>query len=81
MIAHPKIKAFITHACLGGINEAIYYGVPMVSFPMFAEQDYNANLLEAKEIAIKLEITTLKSNELETAIKEITGTPRYFLYF
>lgn len=48
----------------------------MVSFPMFAEQDFNANLLKAKQIGIKLEMTTLKSNELEAAIIEITGNSR-----
>lgn len=71
-LAHPKIVSFITHAGLGSINEAIYYGVPMILFPLFAEQDFNANFMEPRGVGIKLEILTLKSEQLQQAIKTMT---------
>lgn len=70
--AHPKIKAFVTHAGLGSMIEAIYNAVPLISFPIFAEQDYNANFLEPRGIGIKLEIIDLKSHHLQNAIVAIT---------
>lgn len=76
ILAHPKIKAFVTHGGLGGINEAIYYAVPMIAFPVFAEQDYNSNFLEPKGIGIKMEIVGLKAEKLEKAISKIIGDER-----
>lgn len=71
-IAHPKIKGFLTHGGVGGVNEATYYAVPLIAFPIFAEQDHNSNLVEAKGVGVKLEITTLKSEQLQDALRTIT---------
>lgn len=49
----------------------------MILFPLFAEQDYNANFFEARGIGKVLEITTLKSHELQGAIQEITQDKKY----
>lgn len=72
--AHPKIKAFVTHAGLGGINEAIYYGVPMITFPIFSEQDNNAALVEAKGVAIKMEILTVTADKMQSAVNQVINS-------
>ncbi|CAL8144007.1 unnamed protein product [Orchesella dallaii] len=77
ILLHPKIRAFITHSGLGGVNEAIFSSVPLICFPVFAEQDYNANLVEQKEFGIKMEIVDLTENELENAILKILGDNKY----
>jgi len=53
------------------IQEALFNGVPMISFPIFAEQDYNAERVHRKKRGIRLEITTVTQKELEDAINEI----------
>ncbi|ODM87916.1 UDP-glucuronosyltransferase 1-7C [Orchesella cincta] len=77
ILAHPKIKAFITHSGLIGIQESIYNAVPLISFPIFAEQDYNAERVHRKEYGIKLEITTVTKAELEDAISKVVTDPKY----
>jgi len=74
---HPKIRAFITHSGIGGVNEAIYSSVPLICFPMIAEQDYNAQLVELKGVGIKMEITNFSEDEMENAITKILGDKRY----
>ena len=69
--AHPKIKGFITHGGLLGIQESISYGVPMILFPIYGDQDYNAGNMELKNVGIKLEITSVTENQLESAIQAI----------
>ncbi|CAL8137632.1 unnamed protein product [Orchesella dallaii] len=77
LLAHPKIKAFVTHAGLGSVTESIYHAAPLIAFPIFAEQDYNAGLVESKGVGIKMEITNLKVEDLENAILNLTTQEKY----
>ncbi|ODM94360.1 UDP-glucuronosyltransferase 1-2 [Orchesella cincta] len=77
ILLHPKIRAFITHSGIGGVNEAIFSSVPMICFPLFAEQDYNADLVELKGFGIKMEITNLIVEDLENAILKLLGDKTY----
>lgn len=38
ILAHPKTKAFITHCGLLGMQEAVWYGVPIIGLPIFTDQ-------------------------------------------
>ena len=40
-LGHPKTKGFITDGGTSGTYEAICHEIPMVSFPMFADQPDN----------------------------------------
>lgn len=75
-IAHPKIKAFITHGGMGSVTEAIHYGVPMIGFPLLYDQDHNANFIEPKGLGFRLEISTLTTEEFKNAIHSITTDPK-----
>ncbi|KAJ6643627.1 UDP-glucosyltransferase 2 [Pseudolycoriella hygida] len=77
ILAHPKIRAFITHAGLVGLQEAIYNSVPLISFPIFGDQDYNAERIHRKEYGIRLEITTVTQVQLEDAINKILTDNKY----
>ncbi|CAL8143999.1 unnamed protein product [Orchesella dallaii] len=67
----------MTHSGIGGVNEAIFSSVPLICFPIFAEQDFNAQLVEQKGIGIKLEITDLKEEDLKNAILRILGDNKF----
>ncbi len=38
LLAHPNLKAFITHAGSFGTQEALWYGKPCVAMPFFLDQ-------------------------------------------
>ena len=38
ILAHPKTRLFFTHFGMHGALEAVWYGVPMVGFPLFSDQ-------------------------------------------
>ncbi|CAL8109966.1 unnamed protein product [Orchesella dallaii] len=77
LLAHPKIKAFITHAGLNSVQESIYNAVPLISFPIFADQDFIAERIHRKEYGVRLEITTVVQAEVEDAITKVLTDPKY----
>ncbi|XP_073147785.1 scopoletin glucosyltransferase-like [Henckelia pumila] len=45
ILDHPSIGAFVTHCGWNSILEGVCAGVPMVTWPMFAEQFFNEKLV------------------------------------
>ncbi|XP_057358267.1 UDP-glucuronosyltransferase 2B31-like isoform X2 [Manis pentadactyla] len=75
LLGHPKTKAFITHCGANGIYEAIYHGIPMVGIPLFADQPDNIARLEIKGAAVRLDLGTLSSTDLLSALKRVINDP------
>ncbi|KFB48157.1 AGAP007990-PA-like protein [Anopheles sinensis] len=77
LLAHPNIKLFITHSGLLSTQEAIWHGVPVIGFPVFADQFRNINYCVNVGIAKRLSIHNFQANELVDAVKEILEEPKY----
>ena len=56
VLAHPNTKLFITHCGNNGQYEAVYHGVPMIGFPLFAEQHHNCMRMEKHELGLCMDI-------------------------
>jgi glucuronosyltransferase len=73
---HPNVKAFITHGGLMGTMEAVYFGVPMVAFPLFGDQFHNVKNYEDQGIVVRLDYTTITKENLLKALREVLENPR-----
>ena len=71
LLAHKSIRGYIAHGGMNGVNEAVHYGVPMIIFPIMGDQDYNANTLAAKDLAVVMEITDFTKQELTDSLNTI----------
>lgn len=79
ILAHPKIKLFITHAGKGGITEARYHGVPMVALPVFGDQPINADVMAASGYGLTQDLMQLNEENFKAKIEEVLGNEKYAL--
>ncbi|XP_067673846.1 UDP-glucuronosyltransferase 2A1-like [Haliotis asinina] len=77
LLAHPNTKLFITHCGAYGQNEAFLQGVPMIGFPMFAEQPYNAKKLVYFGFGIEMDLKTFTVDDLVSNINEVIQNSSY----
>jgi glucuronosyltransferase len=75
MSGHPKCKAFVTHGGMMGTQEASYHGVPMVGFPMGADQHLNLARSARDGVAVKLDWHNYTADSLAKAINLVISDP------
>ncbi|CAA7038055.1 unnamed protein product [Microthlaspi erraticum] len=77
ILAHKAVGGFVSHCGWNSIIESVWFGVPIVTWPMYAEQQLNAFLM-VKELKIAVEMKLdyrmhgdelVRANEIETAIR------------
>lgn len=54
ILKHRAIGGFMTHCGWNSILEGLTLGVPLITWPMFAEQFHNNNLLEQLGLSIRV---------------------------
>lgn len=71
--AHPKTKAFIMHCGMNSLQEAAYYGVPLIGVPFFGDQTYNAAIIHHKQLGIVLQKDKLTEEAVTDALRRVLG--------
>ncbi|KAJ7957113.1 Glycosyltransferase [Quillaja saponaria] len=71
ILSHKSVGGFVTHCGWNSVLEAVSYGVPMVAWPLYAEQHMNSVVLvEEMKLAIPISnaITLVDSKEGEKGL-------------
>lgn len=75
--AHPNCVLFITHGGLLSTTESIYFGVPIIGIPVFADQFTNVIRATSKGFAKRVDLSYTMADTMKAAIEEITTNTRY----
>nr|BCB01553.1 UDP-glucose glucosyltransferase [Rheum palmatum] len=74
VLAHPAVGAFVSHCGWNSVLESLKFGVPVVTWPMYAEQQLNAfSMVRELGIAVELrmdyryDVVERKANVVVTA--------------
>ena len=77
ILGHRNTKLFITHCGINSIYDALYNAVPVIGFPLFGDQHYNAMKMTSKGYGIKLSIADCTSEDLIVAIQTLLNNTTY----
>ena len=76
LLAHKDIKAFVSHVGQHSFYESAYYGVPVVAFPLFADQFVYAMKAERYGLGIAVDHKTTDAEQLFETIARVVSEPR-----
>ncbi|XP_069691985.1 UDP-glucosyltransferase 2-like [Periplaneta americana] len=76
VLAHPNIKAFLTHCGRLSVMEAIYRAVPIVAMPLAMDQHANMRLVLERGVAVHLDYKSLTKDTVLSAMREILSNHR-----
>ncbi|GAB0095399.1 hypothetical protein DMENIID0001_107800 [Sergentomyia squamirostris] len=77
ILAHKNLQLFVSHGGLGGMNEAKYYGVPVVGIPFVHEQRCILEKAEIDGWARLIELNDLTDEIFSQAVFEVLTHSRY----
>ncbi|CAN8264077.1 unnamed protein product [Cochlearia groenlandica] len=73
-LAHKAVGGFLTHCGWNSTLEGVVSGVPMIAWPLFAEQNMNAALL-SEELGIAVRVDNLAEaisrSEIEAVVRKV----------
>ncbi|XP_065091165.1 UDP-glucosyltransferase 2-like [Ochlerotatus camptorhynchus] len=77
ILAHPKIRAFLTHS--GGLStqEASWFGVPLIGMPFFMDQIRNCHRSVSAGVAEALDFQSLSVDKIRNTVLKVLETPKY----
>lgn len=76
LLAHPGVRAFITHAGSHGLYEGICHAVPMVMVPVAGDQPDNAQKMASKGVGIVLDLTSITTEMLLQGLNDVINGTR-----
>ena len=76
LLGHKNIKAFVSHVGHNSLYETAYHGVPVVAFPLFADQFFNARKVEYFGLGLQVNHNSFDSEQLLKKINKVITEPR-----
>ncbi|XP_050693308.1 UDP-glycosyltransferase UGT5-like [Eriocheir sinensis] len=77
ILAHNKVKVFISHGGLLSLQESIFHATPLLVLPIFGDQPRNAMYVESSGLGRMMEWEELTADRIVDALTDITTKTKY----
>lgn len=78
ILSHPNVRLFISHCGLSSVNEAMYYGVPVLGMPIFGDQSTNCRTIENDGWARVLPFSELTESSFQASLQDMLSNGTIF---
>ncbi|XP_006800168.1 UDP-glucuronosyltransferase 2A1-like [Neolamprologus brichardi] len=78
LLGHPQTKVFVAHGGTNGVQEAIYYGVPVLGIPLFFDQYDNLLRLQERGAGKIIHLSDVNGHNFEQGLKEVIHQESYW---
>ncbi|CAI0452211.1 unnamed protein product [Linum tenue] len=72
ILSHASTGAFLSHCGWNSVLESLSEGVPIVAWPLAAEQGFNAKML-VEEMRVAVEMEGFETAEVKRAVEKAMG--------
>ena len=79
LLCHKNTILLITHCGSNGQQVSILAGVPMIGFPLFADQPYNTGRIVRNGFGLRQDLKNFSVEKLVSTIEEVITNPEYKL--
>uniref|UniRef100_A0A3Q4H4H0 UDP-glucuronosyltransferase n=1 Tax=Neolamprologus brichardi TaxID=32507 RepID=A0A3Q4H4H0_NEOBR len=79
LLGHPQTKVFVAHGGTNGVQEAIYYGVPVLGIPLFFDQYDKLLRLQERGAGKIIRLADVNGHSFEQGLKEVIHQESYRL--
>uniref|UniRef100_A0A8R1DH47 UDP-glucuronosyltransferase n=1 Tax=Caenorhabditis japonica TaxID=281687 RepID=A0A8R1DH47_CAEJA len=77
ILAHPRLKLFVTHGGINSLLESALHAVPTVIVPIFADQFRNGRMAERRHIGKVLPKLDIGYEKFKETVQEVLSNPSY----
>lgn len=77
LLGHKDVRAFVSHVGHNSLYESAYHGVPLIAFPLFGDQAYNAKRVEYFGLGLSVDHKTFDDEHLFQRIENVIYDPRF----
>uniref|UniRef100_A0A9J2PIP0 glucuronosyltransferase n=1 Tax=Ascaris lumbricoides TaxID=6252 RepID=A0A9J2PIP0_ASCLU len=77
LLAHPNLRAFVSHGGMNSVAESTHAGIPIVCIPLFGDQMRNAKMIERRNVAYIIDKNNLTKHSLSHALNAVLFDPSY----
>ena len=77
VLAHPNVRAFVSHCGVNSVHESLYAGTPIVGIPLLADQYDMALRVTDAGVGLLLDKHQLSASQLRVAIHQVTQEDRF----
>ena len=76
LLGHKDIKAFVSHVGHNSLYESVFHGVPLVAFPLYGDQFFDAGKVEHFGLGLSVDQNSFTVEEMVEKIEHVINTPR-----
>ncbi|XP_051160808.1 uncharacterized protein LOC127281235 [Leptopilina boulardi] len=77
VLEHNNTRVFITHCGLLGLQESLYFGVPIIGIPLHTDQFRNVQIFVKKKMGIRINYGDIGEKSLDNALERILNNSSY----